>query len=141
MLPLYLSVVSGCRNPDPVIYDVVPFHSLLEQRPALLIFRAQCGCPFRTVICLDFPNRKRKRSQQIVEKLLRAVCAVFFIQLSIAKSRTFVDCSILIILFSICYTSVWHILYINLNLLTGIFRERFLISGFTHFRITRSILV
>ena len=69
VLPLYLSVVSGCRNPDPVIYDVVPFHSLLEQRPALLIFRAQCGCPFRTVVCLDLPYRKRKHFQQVVEEL------------------------------------------------------------------------
>ena len=108
--------------PDPMINNPIFIKVFLKKRLMRCSFHKQRICPFSSVIRLDLSDRKRKRFYQLFQKIKRAVGTVFVIHLAEAKTRAFVYCGILIILFPVRNAVIWHKFHVNLHLLTWIFR-------------------
>lgn len=75
-----------------------------------------------TVVCLHFPNHKRRMGNQAEKELLGTVRTVFRIHLPECPARAFVLGSVLVVLVAVRHAIAGNKLHVDLHLLAWVFR-------------------
>ena len=118
--PFRLAAATRRGDPNPMIRDPPLDQCLLKQGLAPGPGDRKCAGKLRTVVCLDRPDRKRRRFDRPLRKVFGADGTVLRIHFPVCPARAFVLCVNRQYFFAVYYAIAGRMLYVHPNLLPGV---------------------